>query len=127
MAARTGERLQLDGHTDVVRLEDLQPGVILRMGNVHPNESGGEWVASPFSDNVILKVAAPDAHGDAWVTLARPYGYAYLTGTTGPGLLTGQEEYKVTAKNLIGGKSLFRVVLNSRREPYKMCLDREPA
>jgi hypothetical protein len=122
MAARTGRKgmYKLDGHHDVIQLEDLQPGNIIRMGSMFPNSAGGEWVSSAFSDNVILKVAKADEHGDVWVTLGRPFGYAHLTCTTSPSLLLSHEEYTVTAARLVGGTSLYRLVLMSTGEPATM-------
>lgn len=120
---------KLDGHLAEVTWDHIKPGHILRMGSVvmevRPRESITEfqWISPAFSDNIIMHAAADD-HGDLWVTLARPYAYVHLTGTTSPTVLTGVEEYKVLATTLVGHKSQFRVVLMSTGKPAFMSLDR---
>lgn len=116
---------KLDGELRVATLEDIREGHILRMGTCVPNSAGGMWVSSAFSDNIILKVEKPNEHGTVWVTLVRPFAYVHLTGTTSPGPLFGNEEYKVEAKRLCGGDSIFRLVLMSTGKPAIMNLDRE--
>ncbi len=113
----------LDGQLGHVTWDHIKPGHILRMGSTWPNSAGGEWVSPAFSDNIIVH-AATDDHGDLWVTLARPYTYVHLTGTTSPTVLTGVEEYKVLARTLIEGKSQFRILLMSTGKPAIMNLDR---
>jgi hypothetical protein len=120
-------RQQLDGHLDLVRMDDLQPGHILRMGNMVPNSAGGVWISSAFSDHIIRRVfRASNSGGPLLVELFRPYVYVHLTGTTSPSHLTGGEPYTVEAERLCGGQSLYRIVLMSTGEPAKMCLDRGP-
>ncbi len=70
---------------------------IYRAGDVLRNAAGQN---DPWSQCIILGFSSPDKHGDVYVKLARPYAYASCVGTTGPGVLTGVEEFSIHADKL---------------------------
>lgn len=122
----------LDGHLADIKWDHLKPGHILRMGSWWPKPSPGsyeigysiasrQWICSSFSDCVIVKCES-DSRGDLWVHLARPYAYVHLSDTIAASVLTGVEEYKVLARNLIGTNSQYRIVLLASGTPHTMDL-----
>src|SRR5580693_3110428 len=105
---------KLDGHLDLVRKEDVKPGVILRFGHT---DDDGSFVSSPFSEHIIVRVWRPTDTTPLQARLVRPYAWVHLTGTTSPGPLFGAEDYIVPVDRLVGAESLFRLVLMSDKKP----------
>ena len=53
-----------------------------------------------FCHTIILGFSGPTEFGHHYVKMGRPYAYASCVGTTGPGVLTGVEEYEMPISKL---------------------------
>lgn len=59
-----------------------------------------------FCHTLILGFSEPTEWGDIFVKMGRPYAYASCVGTTGPGVLTGVEEFSMSVSKLKGSTVL---------------------
>lgn len=114
-----------DGHLDLIRVEDVKRGNVLRT-------VGKDGSQSAFSDHVILDVYKVNKYGvplhepilqevtDTHVRLSRPYAYVSLIETACPTILTGVETYSVNLSTLLREDSRYRVVCQSTGQPATM-------
>jgi hypothetical protein len=108
-----------DGNIRIMTWDDIQPGHVLRESTQVPASCGDHHIHPTFSDAIIVD-ATPDDKGDLQVRLVRPYLYATGAGTTCRNWMMGVEDFKVPGSKLIGGTSIYRIVLLASGVPQKM-------
>lgn len=103
-----------DGHTREITDSDLVRGHVIRDVRIDANN---EQASYAFSDCVIVDVLV-DRENHKYVKLARPYCYATSTECC-PVVLTGIEQFEVSAAGLCSPERCYRLVVMSTGEPAK--------
>ena len=109
-----------DGNMRRMTMDDVRPGVVIRMTNCEPLTSAltnceheNYDVFGPWSDTLIVNVSS-DECGVFWARLVRPYVYADGKGTYCRSWKMGMEDFKVEASRILES---YQVVLMSTGDP----------
>lgn len=105
-----------DGHTRQITDADLVRGHVVRSVNHEFTNAAYDPQASyAFSDCVILDVIS--INGRKLVKLARPYCHVANADTACPTVLTGVEQFEVSAEDLCREGQSYRLVVLSTGKP----------